>query len=269
MRTSQYMPLSRNFGHQVALSAGIDTAESDAAILMDSDLQHPPELIPKMLDSCFRGGFDVVSAVRRCTRGAGFLKRITSQGFYWLFNHLSETRVEPGAADFCLLSRRAYRALRSMPERHRFLRGMVAWIGFRRSFLEYEAAERFGGRSKYSLTRMVRLAADAVFSFTTKPVRLATRLGLATVACGLVYLVYTVARAIFWRDTVPGWASLIGIVLILGGAQLAFVGLLGEYISRVFEEVKSRPLYLFKQGPDRDAGAGLRRQNAPQLQDRS
>ena len=218
-------------------------------ILMDSDLQHPPELIPKMLDSCFRGGFDVVSAVRKCTRGAGFLKRITSRGFYWLFNHLSETRVEPGVADFCLLSRRAYRALRSMPERHRFLRGMVAWIGFRRSFLEYEAAERFGGRPKYSLTRMVRLAADAVFSFTAKPVRMATRLGIATVACGLMYLVYTAARAIFWRDTVPGWASLIGIVLILGGAQLAFVGLLGEYISRVFEEVKSAPPLPFQAGP--------------------
>ena len=243
------LSLSRNFGHQVALTAGLDAACGDAVIMMDSDLQHPPELIPTLLER-WRGGFDVVSAVRQRTEGASLFKRLSSDGFYWVLNLLSETKVKPGAADFCLLSARAHAALRSMPERHRFLRGMVAWIGFPRAYVEYEAARRAAGTSKYSITKMLRLAFDATFSFSITPIKVATRLGVTVAVLGLVYLVYVVAVALFYGQAVQGWASMLSALLILGGIQLMFIGVIGAYIGRVFEEVKGRPVYLLKQGPD-------------------
>lgn len=238
--------LSRNFGHQAALSAGLDAATGDAVLMMDSDLQHPPSLIPRLLLQ-WREGFDVVSTVREQTEGVGPLKRITSNGFYHLFNRLSGTRIEPGAADFCLLSRRACDAITSLPERHRFLRGLVTWIGFTRCFVPYRAAERVAGESKYTTRKMLRLAADAIFSFSAQPMRFATRLGLTVVAIGLTYLGYVVGRALLLGDLVEGWASLIGVVLLLGGVQLTFLGVIGEYVGRIFEEAKGRPLYLLKQ----------------------
>jgi glycosyltransferase involved in cell wall biosynthesis len=241
--------LSRNFGHQVALTAGCDVAEGDAFVLLDSDLQHPPELIPPMVAK-WREGADVVSAVRRRTRGASAFKRLTSGAFYGLLNSVSETHIEPGAADFVLLSRRAHSALLRMPERHRFLRGMVSWIGFRRAFVEYVAPPRASGESSYTLRRMVRLASDALFSFSTAPVRLATRLGLAVVASGLLYLLYVFyALVAHPEQIVPGWTSLVIVVLILSGVQILLIGLVGEYIARIFEEAKQRPLYFFKQRP--------------------
>ena len=248
--------LSRNFGHQVALTAGCDVARGDAFILMDSDLQHPPELIPAMVAK-WRAGADVVSAVRLRTAGVSPFKRLSARMFYGLLNSVSETRVEPGAADFVLLSRRAHAALLRMPERHRFLRGMVSWIGFRREFVEYEAPARRSGESNYTLRRMVRLASDALFSFSTAPVRLATRMGLAVVACGMLYLGY-IFYSILARpeQIVPGWTSLVIVMLILSGVQILFVGLIGEYIARIFEEAKRRPLYFFKQRPEDDEAAG-------------
>jgi glycosyltransferase involved in cell wall biosynthesis len=242
--------LSRNFGHQVALTAGCDVAQGDAFILMDSDLQHPPELIPAMVEK-WRAGADVVSAVRLRTAGASAFKRLSARLFYGVLNSLSDTRVEPGAADFVLLSRRAHEALRRMPERHRFLRGMVSWIGFRREFVEYVAPPRRAGESNYTVRRMVRLASDALFSFSTAPVRLATRLGVAVVASGLLYLGY-IFYMIFAHpeEIVPGWTSLVIVVLILSGVQILLIGLIGEYIARIFEEAKGRPLYFFKQRPE-------------------
>lgn len=241
--------LSRNFGHQVALTAGCDVAEGDVFVLMDSDLQHPPETIPAMVAK-WRAGADVVSAVRLRTRGASAFKSLSSRAFYGLLNSVSDTRIEPGAADFVLLSQRARAALVRMPERHRFLRGMVSWIGFRREFVEYVAPARAAGASSYTLRRMVRLASDAMFSFSSAPVRLATRMGLAVVACGLLYLAY-VFYAVFAHpeQIVPGWTSLVIVVLILSGVQILFIGLIGEYIARIFEESKRRPLYFFKQRP--------------------
>jgi dolichol-phosphate mannosyltransferase len=248
--------LSRNFGHQVALTAGCDVARGDALILMDSDLQHPPELIPAMV-ARWRAGADVVSAVRLHTAGASIFKRLSARAFYGLLNSISDTHIEPGAADFVLLSRRAHAALLRMPERHRFLRGMVSWIGFRREFVEYVAPRRRAGESNYTLRRMVRLASDALFSFSSAPVRLATRMGLAVVACGLLYLAY-IFYALLARpeQIVPGWTSLVIVVLILSGVQILLIGLIGEYIARIFDEAKSRPLYFFKQRPcDAERGA--------------
>jgi dolichol-phosphate mannosyltransferase len=240
--------LSRNFGHQIALTAGLDVARGDAVIMMDSDLQHPPGLIPEMV-RLWREGNDIVSAVRQTTKKSGPFKRLSSAVFYSLINFLSDTHIVRGAADFCLLSRPAHRALRRLPERHRFLRGMVSWIGFKRAFVFFEAPDRAAGRSKYTLFKMLQLAFTATFSFSATPIRLATQLGVFTVLLSLLYLIFIMACYFLGSNLVPGWASIIFVVTFLGGVQLAFVGILGEYIARIFEEVKRRPLYVFKQKP--------------------
>jgi len=245
--------LSRNFGHQIALTAGLDVAAGDAVVLMDCDLQHPPDLIPRMVE-LWREGNDVVSAVRRSTRDAPLFKRMTSWVFYCLINRLSNTRIVPGAADFVLLSRVARDALVRMPERHRFIRGMVSWIGFRRAFLPFVAPVRAAGKSKYSSWRMLGFALDAVFSFSATPIRLVVRVGMGIVVLAAAYLVFETTRYIILRDAVPGWPSLIAVVCILGGLQLLAVGVCGEYLARVFEEAKRRPLYFFKQQPKLDTG---------------
>lgn len=241
--------LSRNFGHQIALTAGCDVASGDAVVLMDSDLQHPPALIPALVAK-WQQGADVVSAVRLHTADASLLKRLSARAFYRFLNSISDTHIVPDAADFVLLSRTAHHALTRMPERHRFLRGMVSWIGFRREFVEYQAPARAAGESSYTLRRMLHLASDALFSFSTAPVKLATRLGVAVVACGFLYLVYILVTLVTHPEQiVPGWTSLAVIVLILSGVQIMFIGLIGEYIARIFEESKARPLYFFKQVP--------------------
>jgi dolichol-phosphate mannosyltransferase len=242
--------LSRNFGHQIALSAGIDVARGDALVLMDSDLQHPPQLLPLMIQK-WQEGFQVVSALRQQTAGASWLKSVTSDGFYTLFNFLSEVPLVPGVADFTLLSREAYLALRRMPERHRFLRGMISWMGFRRACVPYVAPPRRAGLSKYTWRRMLSLAADALCSFTARPIRLATRFGLLVALLGFCYLGYILLHALLFQDAVPGWASILSTVIILGGVQLFFIGLIGGYVARIFEEAKARPLYFFKQIPHR------------------
>jgi len=240
--------LSRNFGHQIALTAGLDAARGDAVIMMDSDLQHPPALIPDMI-RLWREGHDVVSAVRQATEKSRLFKGFASAVFYWLINFLSDTNIVRGAADFCLLSRQAHRALRRLPERHRFLRGMVSWVGFKRAFVFFDAPDRAAGRSKYTLFKMLQLAFNATFSFSVTPIRLATQLGLITILLSLFYLIFIVTCYFLGWNLAPGWASIIFLVTFLGGVQLAFVGILGEYIARIFEEVKRRPLYLFKQKP--------------------
>jgi polyisoprenyl-phosphate glycosyltransferase len=241
---------SRNFGHQMALTAGMDYARGDAVLMMDSDLQHPPALIPQMVEK-WQAGADIVSCVRKDTADATLFKKVSSTGFYYVFNAMSDTKLPVGAADFCLMDRRVCLQLCQMPERHRFLRGMVAWVGFRREFIEYVASERAAGKSKYSLTKMLRFSAEALFSFTSEPLKMATRLGVVITILGLGYLAYIVLRAYLWHDTVQGWPSLISVVLILGGFQLTFTGLIGEYIARIFEEVKGRPPYVVKQAPAR------------------
>jgi dolichol-phosphate mannosyltransferase len=198
----------------------------------------------------------VVSAVRLRTADASLFKRVSARAFYRLLNSISDTPIVPGAADFVLLSAPARDALLRMPERHRFLRGMVSWIGFRREFVEYQALARGTGESSYTLRRMIRLASDALFSFSTAPVRLATRMGLAVVTCGMLYLAYILYTVLAHPGRiVPGWTSLIIVVLILSGVQIVFIGLIGEYIARIFEETKGRPLYFFKQRPRDDERA--------------
>lgn len=238
--------LSRNFGHQSALSAGISLARGDAIICLDSDLQHPPELIPQMV-GLWQQGFDLVSMVRISSERAGWLKRCSSWLFYKLLNAISDTPVPAGVADFFLASRPVYRALRRCPERHRFVRGLVSWVGFRRTFLEYRSPPRNTGASKYGLPQMWKLATDAAFAFSTSPIRLMSRLGVGVSGLGLLYLGYVLVRRLVHHDVVPGWASTLGCLLILGGLNLLFMGILGEYVARVYEEVKARPVYLVRE----------------------
>ncbi len=242
--------LSRNFGQQAALTAGLEHARGDAFVLMDGDLQHPPETIPALVEA-WEAGSPVVLTVREHTADASWWKRFTSRAFYSFFNAFSPTRIVPDASDFCLLSRDARDALLAMPESHRFLRAMIAWMGFPRAEVAYHAQARVAGESKYSFTRMVRLAGDAVFSFSTRPLRLATQLGLWIVAGGLTYLAYVLYLCFFSPEVVHGWSSIVSLILILGGFQLISVGLIGEYIARIFEQVKARPVYLLKQRPKR------------------
>lgn len=241
--------LSRNFGHQIALTAGLDAARGNAIIFMDSDLQHPPALIPEMLGK-FRDGYDVVSAIREDTEDVSWFKKKTSKLFYMFFNFLSETKIPEGAADFTLLSRKSYLALRSMPEYHRFLRGLISWIGFKRSLIPYTAPPRPAGESKYSVVKMYRLAIEGVMSFSAAPLKLATKIGFIIALLGFCYLAWILGRFFILKDLVTGWGSLISVTLILGGFQLFFIGLIGQYLAKVFEQSKDRPVYLFKQTPE-------------------
>ncbi len=235
---------SRNFGHQAAVSAGLELAAgADAVMVLDSDLQHPPELIREFV-ARWREGADIVHGVRRSTADAGPLKRLSSAAFYAVFNRLSDVALREGAADFYLLSGRVRAVLAAMPERARFVRGLVAWVGFRRAELPYDAPARAAGESKYGPLRMARMALDAVLSFSVAPIRLATHAGLAVSALGALYLAYVVVRHLAYGDLVQGWASLLCVTLILGGAQLLFIGLIGEYLARAYTELKARPLYV-------------------------
>lgn len=235
--------LSRNFGHQVAISAGMDAARGDAVVIMDGDLQDPPEVIPSLV-ARWREGYDVVYAVRSEREGDTLFKRGTASAFYWLLRRASPVDIPAQAGDFRLLSRRAVNALAQMPERARFLRGMSSWIGFRQIGVPYRRDPRYAGATKYPARKMVRFATDAITSFSSAPLRLVSGVGLLFVVfCG-AYLGYTVYARFFTTDTVPGWTTVVVLVLLLGGVQLVSLGIVGTYVARIFEESKARPLYL-------------------------
>ncbi len=239
--------LSRNFGHQAALTAGLDQAHGDITISMDADGQHPAEMIPQMIE-LIRQGYDVVQAQRIEARSLSF-KATTSRAFYALLNLISGTHIQPGAADFRALSHQALQALRSMPEYHRFLRGMVAWMGYPSVLLPYREPARAAGRSKYSLGKMFRLAMDAVFSFSLVPLYLGLSLAGFFFCLALLEVGYVLSFWIGGRSShlAPGWSSLMFIILIVGGVLTALLGFVGVYVGYIFQEVKRRPVYLIKQ----------------------
>ena len=241
---------SRNFGHQVALSAGLHYATGDGVITMDADLQHPPEVIPSLLAKALEG-FDVVYAVRSASDSATWFKRASARWFYWLLNRLSSLDFPQAGGDFRYMSRRVVDALLAMPERHRFLRGMTRWVGFEQATIEYHRAERAAGESKYSLRKMVAFAWDAVVSFSSVPLRVASTLGFACSFLGLVYLTYVIAVRLFTDKAVEGWTSVVAAVLILGGVQLLCLGIIGQYLGRMYDEVKRRPLFLIAEDTSR------------------
>lgn len=247
--------LSRNFGHQAAIVAGLSAARGELVVTLDGDLQHPPELIPEMVRR-WRDGADIVQTVRREPADANALKRAASRGFYRLLSMVSRIAVTPGAADFRLMSREAVDAFLRCGERSRFNRGLVQWIGFHCVELPYDAAPRAAGRSKYSWRSMLRLAGDAIFSFSSWPLRLAGVVGGVVSLGALAYLLFAIyARLAGWK-TVPGWTSTLASVLILGGLQLIVLWILGEYVGRLYEEVKQRPIYIVRQGPPRKPARG-------------
>jgi len=235
--------LSRSFGHQGALTAGMWAAEGDHVITMDGDLQHPPQLIPDLLAKVAEG-FEVVYAVRSSTDSEGRLNVMRANAFYWMLNRLARLDLPHGVADFRCMSRAVVNALVSMPERSRFLRGMTRWVGFRQGVLEYDRAPRAAGRSKYTLGPMMRLALDGVISFSTLPLRIASILGMIVSLIGVTYGVITVIQRLTGDVDVAGYASLLAAVLVLGGVQLACLGIIGQYLGRVYEESKGRPLFL-------------------------
>jgi dolichol-phosphate mannosyltransferase len=238
--------LSRNFGHQLAATAGLEIAGGDAVVLMDGDLQDPPELIDAFLER-WRAGYDVVYAVRRARPGESRFKLFTAGAFYRLINRMTKIAIPLDAGDFRLMSRRVVEALRRSPERHRFLRGMVSWVGFNQTAVEYDRDIRYAGTTKYPLTKMLRFAMDGITSFSDIPLRFASYLGFTVSAAAFLYALVVISFKLFSLKPpayTPGWASTIVAVLFLGGVQLMSLGILGEYLGRVYDEVKGRPLYL-------------------------
>lgn len=237
--------LSRNFGHQAALTAGMDLADGDAVICMDADLQHPPSLIPAMVER-WQAGFDIVHTVRRQTVGGGPFKDLSASVFYALLDRLSSTPIQSNAADFRLISRRVADVFRrDLRERDRFVRGLVTWVGFRSCCLEFDAAPRLAGTTKYTLRKMLGFARTGLVSFSKVPLKVASVIGLVVTTVSALYALFAVASYLFFRTAVmPGWASTIVVVTFLGGCQLLFLGLLGEYIGTIFDETKARPIYI-------------------------
>ncbi|HEV2763225.1 MAG TPA: glycosyltransferase family 2 protein [Pyrinomonadaceae bacterium] len=240
--------LSRNFGHQVAVTAGLEHASGACVVVIDADLQDPPEVVAEMF-ARWREGADVAYGVRTDREGETRFKLWTAKIFYRLMNRLSGIEMPLDAGDFRLMDRRVVRALLAMPERDRFLRGMVTWVGFRQVPVHYRRARRFAGASKYPLLKMLRFAADGVLSFSFSPLRLATWTGFFALALALAGILYAVVLRLFFDPThwVRGWASIFVAVLFLGGVQLVSLGIIGEYIGRIYGEVKHRPLYLVRE----------------------
>jgi dolichol-phosphate mannosyltransferase len=240
------LSLSRNFGHQAAITAGVFSATGDVVIVMDSDLQDPPELIPEMLEK-WRSGADVVYAVRKERRGESAFKRGTASAYYRLLRWMSDTDIPADTGDFRLMSREVVEALRSMPERDRYMRGMVAWVGFTQEPLYFDRSERFAGSTKYSMKKMVKLGTAGILGFSDKPLYLAVASGFVVMGVAFLGLIWVLLSSIFgWGDLVRGWASLALIVMFFAAVQLIFLGVIGIYISHVFTETKQRPLFIIR-----------------------
>ncbi len=233
---------SRNFGHQMAISAGIDHANGDGIIIMDGDLQDPPEVLPAFIAK-WREGFDVVYAVRT-KRKENILKRAAYAAFYRILRHLSYLQIPLDSGDFCLISRRVAEALRSLPERQRFVRGLRSWAGFRQVGMEYERDRRYAGKPKYTMGRLLSLAYDGIFAFSTVPLRIAVYAGFGLSAIAFLGGLWVIYEKVFNRIAIVGWASTIVVTTFIGGAILSTLGVIGEYLGRVYEEVKHRPLYV-------------------------
>ena len=238
--------LSRNHGHQLALTAGLDLCRGDTILIIDADLQDPPELLPAMMQAMRSESADVVYGVRASRSGETAFKRATAAGFYRLLSRATEVDIPIDAGDFRLMSRRALDALLAMPEQARFIRGMVAWIGFRQVPFVYDRQERFAGETKYPFRTMVRFALDALTGFSSAPLKLASHVGLA-LSIGSVILILYIAYAWTAGRNVPGWTSLMLIVVIIGAVQMFVLALMGEYIGRLYNEAKRRPLYVVQE----------------------
>lgn len=237
--------LSRNFGKEIALTAGLDHANGDAVIVIDADIQDPPELIPEMV-KCWLEGYDVVYGKRLYREGESFLKKATAHIFYRVIRIASRTEIPEDTGDFRLLSRRALESIRQLRERHRFMKGLFAWIGYPQKAIPYRRVERKAGQTKWNYWGLWNLALEGITSFTIAPLKVAGYLGLATACAAFLYAAFIIYKTLVYGDPVAGYPSLIVVMLFLGGVQLITLGVIGEYMGRMFDETKRRPLYLLK-----------------------
>ncbi len=240
-----FVRLSRNFGQQAAFSAGLDHVDADAVILLDGDLQDPPELIENMIER-YREGFEVVYAVRE-RRSEPLWKRSAYRYFYALLSSTADIHIPENAGDFGLMSRRVVETIRASGERHRFVRGLRSWAGFRQIALPYDRPTRSSGKPKYTLGKLLKLAMDGLVAFSSAPLQAATWFGFVTVAGAAAYLLYGLVSRLFLESVPPGWTSLIAVIVGMGGVQLVMLGLIGEYIARIYDEVKGRPVYVVEE----------------------
>lgn len=236
---------SRNFGHQIAVTAGIDSAKGDVVILIDADLQDPPELILNFVDK-WREGYDVVYAVRAKREGETWFKKWSANLFYRFLRRMTDIDIPLDTGDFRLMSRAVVEELKGIRERHRFIRGLVSWVGFKQIGIPYERQNRYAGESKYPLRKMLRFSMDGITSFSFRPLQMATQFGFVAGGLGFLGALIIVYQKLFTSSTVQGWASLMVVSLFLGGVQLIMLGVLGEYLGRIYDEVRQRPLYIVK-----------------------
>jgi dolichol-phosphate mannosyltransferase len=252
----RYLRLSRNFGHQIAITAGLDAARGDAVVVMDADLQDPPEVVHDMIAQ-WKTGYEIVYAERLSRAGESRFKRATADLFYRLLDRLSPVAIPRNVGDFRLVDRKVVDSFRAMPERDRFVRGMFAWLGFKQTFVQYHRLARVAGQTKYSFTKMARLAVNGLVSFSDAPLRLALWMGFSVSALALLYGCWVIAMWAAHADFVPGWASTIVVTAFLCGVNMMMTGVMGLYVGRIYDEVKGRPLYVVARsvGLDADAGA--------------
>lgn len=247
--------LARNYGHQVALSCGLDHADGDAVITMDGDLQHPPQMLPTLI-ARWEEGYDVVQTIRLATEGVSWFKRFTSSSFYWLMNAMSKVHVQEGGSDFRLMDKQVVDSFRRFRETARFIRGMISAIGYRQTTIEFVAPPRHAGVSKFSLRKMMTFALDGITAYSKLPLRFAFYTGIISGAISVGLTLHVLYIKFFTDEAVPGWATVSASILFFGGLQLVFMGIIGEYVGRIFEEVKRRPLYLVREAlNDRQSGA--------------
>jgi polyisoprenyl-phosphate glycosyltransferase len=255
--------LSRNFGKETAMTAGIAHAIGEAIVIIDTDLQDPPELIPEMIDG-WRAGYDVVYAQRTDRAGETWLKTTTARWFYWTVKRMGPVPIPEDTGDFRLISRRAAQALLQIPERHRFMKGLYAWIGFRQKAIPYSRHARLAGRSKWSYWQLWNLALEGITSFTIIPLKLATYLGFVIAMFAFAYGLVMIFKVIFFGEAVRGFPTLLSVMLLLGGVQLIVLGFIGEYLGRIFDETKQRPLYLLESVSWSEAAERLKRAPLPE-----
>jgi dolichol-phosphate mannosyltransferase len=241
--TVRYIDLSRNFGHQIAVSAGLDLARGKAVVIIDADLQDPPELITPLYQK-LKEGYEVVYAKRRLREGESVAKKFTAKLFYRILARITSVEIPVDTGDFRIISRKVVEALRQMPEQNKFLRGQISWIGYRQTFVEYDRSERAGGETGYTYRKMIRLALDGITAFSDAPLKAATFMGFSVSMIAFLVMLYTLYSRFIIHDYQPGWPSLMISILFLGGVQLVAVGIIGEYISRLSANVRRRPLYL-------------------------
>ncbi|SMD67449.1 hypothetical protein BACERE00193_00579 [Bacillus paranthracis] len=237
---------ARNFGHQVAVTAGIAAAKGDAIVIIDADLQDPPEVIPELIAK-WEEGYEVVYAKRKQRKGETWFKLLTAKYFYKFLNYMSDIDIPKDTGDFRIIDRKIADVFNQMTERNRFIRGMMSWVGFRQTYVEYERDERFAGETKYPLKKMIKFASDGIIAFSTKPLRIVMSLGLLSVLISIIVLLYTITVKVFGHGTQTGWASIMVAITFFSGIQLLGLGIVGQYIARIYDENKNRPIYIVKE----------------------